>query len=322
MKKAKVGLAAALTSAALIWPQAAGAQEDYGDKAMEHMRYLSEDIGERPAGTESEREAKTYIETTLEDMGYETKTEAFPFTRGGEELESENLSAVKPGKFKKEIIVGAHYDTVADVEGIDDNASGVGVMLETAEHLEDMDVPYTIRFIAFGAEEGGLNGSEEFVENMSNKEKNNTLAMINLDSLAAGDQMYVYGGGGKSGWYRNFAQQLAEDAGIDIQTNPGLNPEYPEGTTGLWSDHAPFQEAGIDIGYFEATNWELGAQDGYTQTAKHGAIWHDPEKDNFDFIESEFPGRMETNISGFSEVLTASLTEMKPETKAHYQQWK
>lgn len=322
MKKAGIGLTAALTAGILLWPQPAEAQGAYGDRAMEHMNYLSQDIGERLSGTEGEREAKAYIETELEAMGYETETEAFTFTRDGEELESENLSAVKPGKFKKEIIVGAHYDTVADVEGVDDNASGVGVMLETAERLENIDVPFTVRFVAFGAEEGGLNGSEQYVEGMSNKEKNNTHAMINLDSLAAGDQMYVYGGEGRSGWYRNFAQQLAEEAGVDIQTNPGLNPEYPEGTTGLWSDHAPFQEAGIDIGYFEATNWEIGEKDGYTQTEKHGAIWHVPEKDNLAFIESEFPGRIKANLSGFSEVLSESLTEMEPRTKAHYQQWK
>ena len=142
--------------------------------------------------------------------------------------------------------------------------------------------------------------------------------MINLDSLAVGDFKYVYGSSGKDGWLREFALDIGEELSIDIQTNPGLNPEYPKGTTGDWSDHAPFKAIGIPYAYFEATNWEIGDMDGYTQTVKHGAIWHNPGKDNLAFIEREFPGRTKEHLRSFSHILTELTLTLKQNTRAQY----
>src|SRR5713101_6618934 len=49
------------------------------------------------------------------------------------------------------IVVGAHYDTVPDSPGADDNASGVAVLLELAGMLAGEGLP--IRFVAFANEE-------------------------------------------------------------------------------------------------------------------------------------------------------------------------
>ena len=52
--------------------------------------------------------------------------------------------------------------------------------------------PYTIRFIAFGAEESGLLGSYAYLNQMTQDEFENIIVMIDLDSLVAGDIAYVY----------------------------------------------------------------------------------------------------------------------------------
>ncbi|MCP3097931.1 M28 family peptidase [Myxococcus sp. K15C18031901] len=59
--------------------------------------------------------------------------------------------------------VAAHYDSVPDCPGADDNASGVAVMLECARVLARSSVAPPIGFIAFNAEEDGLLGSRDFV---------------------------------------------------------------------------------------------------------------------------------------------------------------
>lgn len=217
-----------------------------------------------------------------------------------------NVIATKPGLSDKVVIVGAHYDSVTAGLGADDNASGVGIMLEAAEILAYMDTPYTIKFIAFAAEEIGLRGSNHYVQNMTSEDIANTVAMINIDTCIAGDFAYVYGGStadDEKGWVRNKALALARNLGLDLRTNPGLNPAYPVGTTGDWSDHAPFRKAGIPYAYFEATNWEIGDKDGYDQTVKHGAIMH-TNKDTLNFIEREFPGRVQERLHTFVTVLT------------------
>ena len=107
-------------------------------------------------------------------------------------ITSANVVAVKKGTSAQEIIVGAHYDSTDAGPGADDNASGVAVMLEVAKLVSEQTTPYTIRFIAFGAEESGLLGSYAYLNQMSQEEFENIIAMIDLDSLVAGDIAYVY----------------------------------------------------------------------------------------------------------------------------------
>lgn len=280
-----------------------------GAMAYEHMKYLAYEIGPRVAGSNEERLAEQYIKGQFERMGLETSVQQFSYIRRGVTTKSSNVIAYKPGKSSEQIIVGAHYDSVSVGRGVDDNASGVGVLLEVAEVLKKIKTPYSIVFIAFGAEEVGLQGSNYYASKMTKKEIDNTIGMINLDSLAAGDKMYVYGGEGEAGFIRDQALNIAEKKKLNVETNPGINPTYPAGTTGDWSDHAPFKKLGIPYGYLEATNWEIGALDGYTQTVKHGGIWH-TRNDTIEFIEAEFPGRIQEHLSTFSILLTDLLKFM------------
>lgn len=276
-----------------------------GAMAFEHMNYLANEIGPRIAGSANERKAEQYIKGQFERIGLQTEVQ--PFTYGTRT--SSNVIAYKPGKSDKQIIVGAHYDSVSAGKGVDDNASGVGVMLEVAEVLKNIKTPYSIVYIAFGAEEVGLRGSRFHANGMTDAEISNTVGMINLDSLAVGDKMYVYGGAGEDGFIRDQALKIAEKKKLNVETNPGINPDYPAGTTGDWSDHAPFKAKGIPYGYLEATNWEIGDLDGYTQTVKHGGVWH-TKNDTLDFIEQEFPGRIQEHLSTFSTLLTDLLKFM------------
>ena len=71
-------------------------------------------------------------------------------------------------------LFGAHYDSFNKeatdktvgaslmAPGADDDASGVAAVLELATVTSDMVFERTIRFVAFGAEESGLNGSRAF----------------------------------------------------------------------------------------------------------------------------------------------------------------
>lgn len=286
-----------------------------GELAYEHVVHLTERIGPRVAGTENEIKAREYIEKELKKLDLGVDTQEFSYTRRGITKESANLIAVKDSKkTDKQIIVGAHYDSVSIGKGADDNASSVGVILETAKALEKRNLPYDIKFVFFGAEEEGLQGSNFYAKNMKQQEIDRTIGMINLDSLLAGDKIYVYGSTNEAGWIRDMALHIADKRKIPLQTNPGLNPDYPAGTTGDWSDHAPFKKLGITIAYLEATNWEIGALDGYDQTVKHGGIWH-TENDNLEFLEREFPGRTKEHLNQFTNILTELLTDLKKEGK-------
>jgi alkaline phosphatase isozyme conversion protein len=283
-----------------------------GEIALEHVKSIASEIGSRPAGTEKESQTAQYIVDTLDELGYTPETQPFTVTGNNGVVNFANVIAIKEGLSLQEIIVGAHYDSVQVGTGADDNASGVGVLLETAERIKDISTPYTIRFILFGAEEIGLEGSKSYASQMTEEQIHNTVAMINLDSLTVGDIAYVYGDAGDHGVIRNWALEFAKSQNLDLQTQPGNNPDYPPGTTDDWSDHAPFKALGIPYTYLESTNWTLGDKDGYTQVSPEygvdGEIWH-TKYDTLEYIDRTFPGRLQERLNLFVVVLEGILTK-------------
>lgn len=62
------------------------------------------------------------------------------------------------------ILVGAHFDSVANTPGADDNASAVAAMLAVAKCFAGHSIANHIGFVSFNCEEDGLLGSADFVE--------------------------------------------------------------------------------------------------------------------------------------------------------------
>jgi len=62
------------------------------------------------------------------------------------------------------ILVGAHYDSVPETPGADDNGSAVAAMLGCAMACAQWKTPLPVMFVAFNREEDGLIGSQDFVE--------------------------------------------------------------------------------------------------------------------------------------------------------------
>ena len=75
---------------------------------------------------------------------------------------SVNVIADYKTQSDKEIIISAYWDSF-NGPGAADNASGLSVLLELARYFTDIKLPYSIKFVAFGAEELGKLGSKAFV---------------------------------------------------------------------------------------------------------------------------------------------------------------
>jgi hypothetical protein len=67
-----------------------------------------------------------------------------------EEKSYKNIVAEKKGvAFPHRVfILGAHYDTVPNSPGADDNASAIAVLLEVARHIQKISLGSTLKLIA------------------------------------------------------------------------------------------------------------------------------------------------------------------------------
>ncbi len=104
-------------------------------------------------------------------------------------------------KTKKFIIIGAHHDTYPTSPGADDNASGVGALIELARYFKSMEdrLNTNIRFISFGSEEKGILGSRIYL-NQHGPELEDCILMYNMDNIGGPSLMIE----AKKGVNRNF----------------------------------------------------------------------------------------------------------------------
>ncbi len=140
-----------------------------------------------------------------------------------------NVIGSPPGAQRPGLVIGAHYDSVEGSPGANDNASGVAVMLEVARLLRGQSLPAPVEFVAFGAEELGLFGSEHYVRSDAGR---GVAGMVNLDMLAVGERMLI-GNSDGGGRLVDAAVAAARALGIEVS-----------GTRMPGSDHVPFEQAG------------------------------------------------------------------------------
>ncbi len=308
-----------------------------GETAYSYLKYIDQNLRERIAGSDQEVAAAEYIFEQLESFGYAPEYQNFSYSIGSTTINSQNIIVTKPGKSEETIIVGAHYDSVGTA-GVDDNGSGVSVVLETVKSLYNVETPYTIKFIFFGAEEQGLRGSKAYVSDMMTQEDiENTICMINIDSVLAGTYRYMYSGDVtkdvngevivEKSWPFYQAMAISDEFNLGMRSNDTeLNYDYPSPTTGTWSDHQSFRNKGIPYLYFEAANWELpdypdhpnwGSSGAYeTET---GEVMHVKGRDDLTFIENEWGSRGKDTLSAYCKLLSELLVRINvPGSTAPY----
>lgn len=135
-------------------------------------------LASAPRATNTQRTtARTYLMTELGTIGW--PAELHTYTTGA------NVYATIPatmGGTGKEIILGAHFDTVTNSPGANDNASGTAVVLAVARYLVDVPCrssPVTV--VLFDGEEIGLLGSRAYAPT---KVAANVRAVHTIDQVA------------------------------------------------------------------------------------------------------------------------------------------
>ncbi|PQO45686.1 M28 family metallopeptidase [Blastopirellula marina] len=125
---------------------------DLEERLFLHVDRLAGLIGprtlERPTSIQA---AIAYIQSQFQESGYSIREETYDAIG----KTATNLIVEVPGTRRPEeiVLLGAHYDTVPETPGADDNASAVAVLLETARLLKDHVGKRTLRFVAFACEE-------------------------------------------------------------------------------------------------------------------------------------------------------------------------
>jgi Zn-dependent M28 family amino/carboxypeptidase len=252
----------------------------------------------RAAGSPGNERARRYLIAQLDSLGIPSppggRTDEFavggaPGGSGGVNVLGMVGGTAIPNAY---VVVSAHYDHLGVgngeiYNGADDNASGAAAVLALAELFAAEPPRHSFLFVLFDAEERGLLGAQEFVEDPPVPIGSIALN-VNLDMVgrSAVDELYAAGT-----YHYPFLEPLVDEVaarspisllkGHDSPDLPGAN-DWTEA-----SDHGPFHQAGIPFIYF-------GVED-------HEA-YHQPS-DDFEGITPEFYADAVTTIADFLRVI-------------------
>ena len=107
-------------------------------------------------------------------------------------LPTANVLAEKTGTNDDNVVMaGAHLDSVLAGPGINDNGSGSAAILEAAVQLAKLKPQNTLRFAWWGAEESGLVGSTNYVNGLSQAEKDRIALYLNFDMVGSPNYIFM-----------------------------------------------------------------------------------------------------------------------------------
>ena len=165
------------------------------------------------------------------------------------------LAQTKTGDPHNVVVVGAHLDAVPRSPGINDNATGVAAVLESAVQLGGSpSVTNAVRFAFWGAQEAGVQGSTKYVAGLDRAGLNDIALYLNFDMLGSLNAGFFTYDGDQSGQPNPdipLARVPAGSAGVERTLAGYLNlagvrpADMPLGRA---SDYGAFLAAGIPIG--------------------------------------------------------------------------
>jgi Zn-dependent M28 family amino/carboxypeptidase len=222
----------------------------------------ADDMEGRSAELPSMQKARNYVNKRFEQSGLigfgNSFREEFSIKRRkqGETPPGVNfVGYIKGTKFPENyIVVTAHYDHLGIkndkiYNGADDNASGTAALFAMAKAFQKSPPDHSLIFVAFDAEEFGLQGSQYFVANLTVK-KEAVLLNVNMDMISRNVKGELYASGAFS--YPALRPTL-EEAQRHAKVKLILGHDDPKLGKDDWtgqSDHGAFHAAKIPFVYF------------------------------------------------------------------------
>jgi hypothetical protein len=220
-----------------------------GTSAIEYTRALAEGFPDRVTGSVGARRAGEYLRAEFRKLGYQVDSPTFSMWLHGERVQGENIVARLEGESPETVAVIAHYDgQTTSQQAAEDNASGVGVLLELARVLRQRPHHRGLILVATDAEEWGMIGAGQLVRFFKSQK---TMAVISVDYLNAGPgpalEITCSGqfGGYTPLWLRELMVAAGKAQGARVNQPAGLWEWVERALLVSFQDQGPLLRAGI-----------------------------------------------------------------------------
>jgi Zn-dependent M28 family amino/carboxypeptidase len=247
-----------------------------------HINRLAVDIGPRPVTNElSIKKTENYITNYFKNIGLQVQLQQYKY--GNYDITNIITGSQENLLSSKYYVIGAHYDSVPETYGADDNASGIAVLLELARYTMQEKISLPVRFVAFTAEEPPTfsthyQGSKVFVKSaLENKDEILGAIILEMVGYTSNEQAYPLvlkwmGYPSKGNFIGIVGNRKSKKFGQSIFQSFKKNEQLPVETLFVpfngrilpdtrLSDHSPFWDAGLfavmitDTAFFRNPNY-------------------------------------------------------------------
>lgn len=261
-----------------------------GDTAFAlEQQYISK-FPNRHSGQANNQLSAEWFAQQLTVLGWECSLDQWEIINYSKVVPLVNAVCTLKGQSQQEILVVAHHDQApTTIEGADNDASGIAILLHLAEiFAAESSLPHSLVFVSLDAEEYGMIGSYRYIQ--SHPAPDQIIAGISLDNLGR----YYYDGMNIEliGQYRNYGPVwlplLARDAAVqantdwDVSLRAPLDQVLDQAGPISFMDQGPLIAAGVPAVGFTG---KVPVQ----YVDEHYRLWHDPD----DTIANQDPNSLE-----------------------------
>jgi len=323
----RLGMLSALLACGAFFPLHAATKD--GKFAEQQLRHIATYFPGRMAGSPAEMLNADYLQQQFQQWGYASNkrdfTTRYQYKSQDGHVSEHNVTATsviaaRAGDVPQQIVILAQADTYLPqsdsdrqknlggltLQGADDDASGLAVMLELAEQLKSVPLHYGLRFVALSGE--SLHGEEDYLARMTPEEKKHTLLVIKLNGLLTGDKLFFNSGANTpepvARQTRDRALAIARAANITAATLGKIVKKEPAVDV--------FDKAGIPLLSVRAANWGKNGQRLRTTNAHfpEGSCQRRADCDNLAYLDRWLPGRITHRTHDSVKILRPLIREL------------
>lgn len=263
---------------------------------INHLAFLSSAVMEgRETATPGNQLAREYIVKIFDSLKLDKIGDSWlqPFPFGNNNQQGNNIIGVVKGTVYESnyITITAHYDHLGKRNGeiyygTDDNASGTAALLAMAQYFKKYPPKHSLLFVAFDAEEKGLQGSKYFISH-SPVPTGSIILNVNMDMVSRNDSSEIFASGTSHfPFLKSYVDSIQPFTAVHIRFgHDGDKPGAEDWTN--QSDHFAFYQKNIPYLYF-------GVED--------HADYHRPS-DTFDKVNKSFYYQVATMITAVASLL-------------------
>lgn len=294
-----------------------------GQFAVQQTRHIASQATARVTNpADRMRMTAEYLQQQFQNMGYQSGIRHYPAANSEPQaqpkLVASSTIAARRGVLPQEIILFAHIRTPAVQETnsvptqfgkkqlppVDGNTASLGVMLELAKQLAKKPISYSIRFVITNDTQDQQIGVENYLQQMSDQERKNTLLAISIDQLMVGKTLTFLTG-------TNTAKAVRTQT-LNLASNLALHRQIPL-LTGQLADAqrrvlTPYEQIGLPFLLVTTTN---------LHTLLEPLVYKQPpllpgdrQKDNLTTLTQHFPHRLALRSRQTLQILVPLLEKL------------